>query len=69
MIEANKRSPLGYLYRYDPKAPPGQRLARRRTDLRPWQLGKPEFSIQTLPPDELRHIADLIDACQPSDVA
>lgn len=68
-MSGTERSPLGYFYRYDPKAPLGQRLARRHNHDEFWQVGKPEFSIQAMPPEELRHIADLIDACTPPDVA
>lgn len=69
MSEANKRSPLGYFYKYDPQAPAGVRLVRRRWDDFNWEVGQPEFSVQLMPAAELRHIADVIDAATSNEVA
>lgn len=57
-------SPLSYYYRFDPNAPAGERLTRKRHLEQPWESGKPEFSIQTMPADELRFVAGVIDAAR-----
>lgn len=57
-------SPMGYLYKFDPNAPAGQRLARKRHHEQPWEVGKPEFSIQLMSPEELRFVAGVIDAAR-----
>lgn len=54
-------SPDGFYYRYDPSAPPGQRLWRRAKLDAPWGQGLPTFSIQYMSAAELRYVADLID--------
>jgi hypothetical protein len=54
-------SPLGYYYRFNPNAPAGERLTRKRHLEQDWTAGKPEFSIQTMPADELRFVAGVID--------
>lgn len=54
-------SPMGYLYKFDPNAPVGQRLVRKRHLEQPWGAGKPEFSVQTMTGDELRFVAAVID--------
>jgi hypothetical protein len=54
-------SPDGYYYRFDPHGPAGERLVRKRHMEQQWEAGKPEFTIQTMSPEELRFVADLID--------
>lgn len=54
-------SPDGYYYRFDPSAPPGQRLWRRASTDESWGQGKPAFSVQHMSADELRYVANLID--------
>lgn len=54
-------SPMGYLYKFDPDAPPGKRLARKRHHEQPWMIGQPDFSLQTMTADELRFVAGVID--------
>lgn len=61
-------SPLSYYYRFDPNAPAGERLTRKRHLEQPWESGKPEFSIQTMPADELRFVAGIIDEARASEV-
>lgn len=51
-------SPDGYYYRFDPNGPAGERLVRKRHMEQPWSS---EFTIQTMSPEELRFVADLID--------
>jgi len=50
-------SPMGWFYRFDPTAPSGQRLFRRRDPRHKWE----DFSIQLMTPDELRYVASVID--------
>lgn len=57
----DRRSPDGFYYRFDPSAPAGQRLVRRAALDQPWGVGRPEFSIQLMSPDELRFVAAVID--------
>lgn len=54
-------SPMGYYYRFDPAAPAGQRLTRKRHMEQPWTVGQPEFTIQTMTAEELRFVAGVID--------
>jgi hypothetical protein len=51
-------SPDGYYYRFDPRGPAGERLVRKRHMEQMWSS---EFTIQTMSPEELRFVADLID--------
>lgn len=67
-VKSEARSPLGYFYSYNQFAPLAFRLARGPTEDGPWEIGKPEFSLQAMSPEELRHIADLIDLSPPPDV-
>lgn len=55
------KSPDGFYYRFDPKAPAGQRLTRRASLDQPWGVGRPEFSVQLMSSDELRFVAAFID--------
>lgn len=50
-------SPMGYLYKFDPNAPAGQRLVRKRHLEQPWETGK----MDTMTGDELRFVAAVID--------
>lgn len=59
-------SPQGYYYRFDPNAPAGQRLTRKRHMEQPWGSGQPEFSLQTMTAEELRFVAGVIDAARES---
>jgi hypothetical protein len=54
-------SPQGYYYRFDPNAPAGQRLTRKRHHEQPWSVGQPEFTIQLMTAEELRFVAGVID--------
>lgn len=54
-------SPDGFYYKFTPNAPAGERLTRKRHLEQPWEVGKPEFSIQTMTGEELRFVAALID--------
>jgi hypothetical protein len=56
-----KLSPQGWYYKFDPNAPAGQRLARKRHHEQPWS---PEFSLQTMTSEELRFVAGVIDAAR-----
>jgi hypothetical protein len=51
-------SPQGYYYRFDPNAPAGQRLTRKRHHEQPWSA---EFTMQTMTAEELRFVAGVID--------
>lgn len=55
------KSPQGFYYRFDPNAPAEQRLTRRASLDQDWGVGRPEFSVQLMSPDELRFVAALID--------
>lgn len=57
----HKLSPLGYYYKFDPQAPSGERLVRKRHMEQSWEVGKPEFSIQLMSAEELRFVAGVID--------
>ena len=59
-----KLSPMGYYYRFDPNAPSGERLARKRHLEQPWAVGRPDFSLQTMTAEELRFVAGVIDAAR-----
>lgn len=61
-------SPQGWYYRFDPTAPAGQRLTRKRHMEQPWTAGQPEFSLQTMTAEELRFVANVIDEAR-SEVA
>lgn len=54
-------SPMGYYYRFDPTAPAGERLTRKRHMEQPWTAGQPEFTVQTMTAEELRFVAGVID--------
>lgn len=56
-----KLSPENWYYKFDPNGPTGQRLTRKRHMEQPWTAGHPQFSIQTMSPDELRFVAGVID--------
>lgn len=51
-------SPDGFYYRFDPHAPSGERLVRKRHMEQMWSS---EFTVQLMSPEELRFVADLID--------
>lgn len=48
-------SPMGYFYKFDPEAG----LARKRPGDPHWSIG---FSVQEMTPEELRHVAGVMDA-------
>jgi hypothetical protein len=56
-----KLSPRGWYYKFDPKAPAGERLTRKRRLDEPWSVGQPEFSLQLVTAEELRFVAGVID--------
>lgn len=56
-----KLSPQGWYYRFDPTAPAGQRLTRKRHMEQPWTV---EFTVQTMTAEELRFVAGVIDAAR-----
>jgi hypothetical protein len=62
MMISRIKSPMGFYYKIDSKAPSGERLARRKSDSGPFSVGQPEFSIQAMSADELVHIAQLMRA-------
>lgn len=57
----NQLSPMGYNYRFDPGAPSNQRLTRKGPKDETWGTGMPGFDVQTMSPDELRFVAQVID--------
>jgi hypothetical protein len=56
-----KLSPMNWYYRFDPNAPAGERLTRKRHHEQPWTAGAPDFSLQTMTAEELRFVAGVID--------
>lgn len=52
-------SPMGWYYKFDPLAPPGERLVRKRQLNHLWSVEP--INIQHMTPDELRFIARLMD--------
>lgn len=56
-----RKSPNGYYYKFDPTAPAGERLTRKRGLGDRWTSGHPDFSLQTISAEELRFIAGVID--------
>jgi hypothetical protein len=59
--DAMKLSPQGWYYKFDLNAPAGERLTRKRHHEQPWSAGAPDFSLQTMTPEELRFVAGVID--------
>lgn len=57
----DKRSPMGYYYKFVPQQVASNRLYRRSALDQPWGQGQTDFSVQHMTADELRFIAGVID--------
>ena len=56
------QSPMGFYYKYDKTAHTAERLTRRANQTSTFGVGQPDFSIQSMSPGELEHIARLMRA-------
>lgn len=54
------KSPMGFYYKFDANVPTAERLTRRTGITGNWGVGHPDFSIQTMTPAELEHIARIM---------